>query len=258
MARSLQPIPASGLSIPRANVLIGDVGGDHLIDVGDVEAFSLSLEVEEVSRYGKNSSTKTLRRSDVTQVTATISMSVVDMTKFMRALSVASADSGRYTQSSAVGAEVSFTNVAGGRVYKVPHMRLTGVSVSDGSGRVFTPGVHVVVLEDSGYVQVLSTPAGSDSEMVVTYSAPEIVADDDMLLAGIGSNFDVRKTVHVVGINKIGPRDMLVLHDVQLRPEGDRAFQGEDDYAQLTLTGKVFQDPSQPEGLELGHLITID
>lgn len=259
MAKALQPIPASGLSIPRANVLIGDVGSNYMIDVGDVETFSLSLEVEEVERYGRNFSMKTLRRSDVIQVNATISMSVVDMTKFMRALSVASKDDSFYTQQAVTDNAVTFQNVAGGRVYKVPHMKLASVSVTDGSGLVeFVPGLHVVVLEDSGYIQVLNTPAGADGSMIVTYDAPAISSSDDMLMAGIGSNFDIRKTVHVVGINAVGPRDMLVLHDVQMRPDGERAFQGEDDYAQLSITGRVFADPTKPEGFQLGHMITID
>ncbi len=35
----------------------------------------------------------------------------------------------------------------------------------------------------------------------------------------------------------------MVLHDAQIRPSGEKAGIGEDDYASLELTGKVFADP---------------
>lgn len=258
MANQLQPLPASGLSVPRANILLADVGTQAFTDVGDCENFTMSLEVEEIERYGKNFSTKTLRKSDVIQVNATISFEVVDFTKFIRSLSVGADDKGRFTQNAATAETKTFASVAPGKVYKVDHMGISSVTVSDGSGLVeYIQGVHVIVLNDTGYIQVLVKPEGADADMVVEYSAPAIVADDEKVMAGIASNMNIRKTIHVIGIGAIGQRDLLVLHDVQMRPEGDRAFVGEDDYATLTITGRVFADVSKAEGLQLGHLITI-
>lgn len=257
MATQLQPIPASGLTVPRANVLMADVGSSEFIDIGDCESFSLSLEVEEIERYGKNFSTKTLRKSDVIQVNASISFEVVDFTKFMRALTVGADENGRYTQDAATDETVTFSNVSAGKVYKLPHMSISSISIDDGLGVDYLEGTNVVVLGESGYIQVLTTPETAGSDLVVTYSAPAVAASDDRILAGVGSNFDIRKSVHVISINKIGARDLLVLHDVQLRPESERQFVGEDDYASLTLTGKVFADVSKAEGMQLGYLTEI-
>lgn len=258
MAKQLKPIPADGLSIPRANILIAEVGDTAFADVGDCESFSLSLEVQEVERYGKNFGTKQLRKSDVIQVDASISMELVDMTRFLRALSVAASDTGAALQTAAIGELHTVTGVEVGKVYKLPHRSVSNVAVADGTGAVdYVEGQHYVLLDETGYVQVIATPAGADTDLAVSYDAAEITADDDKLLAGIGSQWNVRRCIHVVGINKVGKRDILVLHDVQIRPEGDRAFQGGDEYATLTLTGRVFADPSQAEGFELGYLSEV-
>ena len=258
MAKQLRPIPSDGLSVERANVIMSDVGTNEFTDIGDVEGISISLSFEEIERYGKNFGTKQLRRSDITGINMALSMETVDMTRFMRTLAVGAKEGSYATQTAATSEVFTITSVKAGKVYKLPHRNLSAVTVDDGTGMVpYAVGVNVVILEESGYIQVLSVPTGADADVTVTYDAPAIGEVDDIMQVGIGSNFNIRKTLHIIGINDIGPRDLLVVHDVQLRPEGDRGLVGGDDYSSLSITGRVFADPSQEKGLELGYLTEI-
>ena len=259
MATQLRPLTAENLSIPRANVLIGAVGSNKLEDAGDCEAFSLSIEVQEAERYGKNFGLKTLRRSDVIQVDASVSMELVDMTKFLRALSVGGSDQGRVSQTAVTAATHTIQNVEAGRIYKLPHRAISNFSIDDGEAApvAFVEGVDYVLLQESGYVQIVKLPDGAGPNAEILYDAAQIDAVDEKLLVGIGSDQNIRRQIHVIGINKVGPRDVLVLHDVKIRADGDRGFIGGDDYATITLTGRVYADPSQEPGFELGYLSEI-
>ena len=255
MARELRKIPTDGLSIRACNALMADVSSNHFVDIGDVEAATLAIEVEEISRKGRNSATRYTRASDVVEVNATLTMTILDLSKFWRALSVGADTGTKYTQAEATAATFAVDGVKPG-IYKLPHLRVSNVSVAD-EATPFVQGIHYVVLEDTGYVQVLTVPAGATG-MEVTYDAAAVVAGDEVVRAGVGSNFDIHKTIHLVGINPRGPRDLLILHDVRLRIDGDVAFQGGDDYAQLEITGTVLADPSRDTEFALGELWTID
>ena len=66
---------------------------------------------------------------------------------------------------------------------------------------------------------------------MVTYSAV-VAASDDRILAGVGSNFDIQERQCYLN-QQNWCRDLLVLHDVQLRLS-QTSICSEDDYASLT------------------------
>lgn len=254
MATELRPLPNTNLALPRCNVLIGDVGGTEFVDLGDVEALSMELSVEEISRYGRNSGTKQLRKSDVIQVDATLTMTVMDMTKFARALSVGGAETSQ-DQAAQTGLVYAATGAAAGKIYELPEFDVSNVVVQDGIGaETYVPGVDYIVLEEAGYVQILSVPAAADADIMVTYDCGERTGDNAIFMAGIGNAWNVEKAVKIVSINKIGPRDEITFHRVELRPSGSKDLQGQDDYATLELTGRIYVDPSQPSEFALGYM----
>ncbi|MCF7728659.1 hypothetical protein [Sulfitobacter sp. M22] len=257
MATQLRPLPNDQLQVGRANVLIGEVGGTIFDDFGDCESFAITVNVEEIERYGKNNGVKQLRRTDVIQVDAEITIEALDMTPQLRALSVG-ADLGSYfLQTAETAATFDIVSVEAGKIYELPHRKLSNVAIEDGMGVPYVENIDYVLMDESGYLQIIKIPATADADLTVTYDAAEITADDGSFMAGIGSNFNVRRAIRVVAINKIGPRDMLVLHDVQIRPNAEKAMIGGDEYGSITLTGKVFIDPTQDPEFGLGYLTEI-
>ncbi|MCL6286191.1 hypothetical protein M3P21_22110 [Ruegeria sp. 2012CJ41-6] len=258
MATELRPIPNDKLEVGRANVMMAAVGGTAFDDFGDCESFTMSINVEEIQRYGKNSGVKRLRRSDVIQVDAEITIEALDMTPALRALSVGAELSTMYVQTAETTAKHDISGVQAGKIFELPKRKLSKVTVTDGAGGVtYASGVDYVLLEESGYLQIIQIPSGADADIEVTYDAAEIVVSEGKFKAGIGSNMNVRRTIHVISINTSGPRDQLVLHDVQVRPSGEKAMIGGDEFGSISLIGKVFVDPSQPPEFGLGYLTEI-
>jgi hypothetical protein len=258
MATQFQPLPNTNLAIPRAAVLIADVGSDTFTDLGDAENVALNIEVEEVERYSKNSGLKNLRASNVLQVTAALTLELADMTKFARAITVGGKEE-KYAQIGEVGLSKMVQNVDSGSIIKLPGFGVENVTVDDGSGAVqYIEGVHYTLLPESGYVQITAIPVGADSDVNIGFDLEDKTnPGDEIFQAGIGSFFNVRKTVHIVSVNRVGPRDLLVLNDVQMRVDGERAFVGGDEFATVSIAGKCFVDPSKSQNYQIGYLSEI-
>lgn len=110
-----------------------------------------------------------------------------------------------------------------------------------------------------GYVQILAIPAGaSDDDLDMTYDILAIVSSDEKNKIGIGSKSDNRGTLIIRSCAAVGPNVRVTLHDVQLRPTGDRSYVSETDFDTIEIAGSIFLDQAQPAGFELGEELLLE
>jgi hypothetical protein len=253
--------PSDGLyELPRIQVLFRKQGESKFVNLGDTDAFTWTPNLTEIERYGKDSSTRVLRRTDVIQKDATIGMTLYQMTDTARGMLLMAEPDAYLAQDAVADGDVTFTNPAAGDIYSLGVRDVTLTSVTDGTTP--TPVAYVVnvnykVDRRTGMIEILSVPDGADTDLVIAYTAPAILETAKRWSGGPMSNNGVRGTLFLRGQGDIGENHEAWFWDVKLRPNGDVAFQGEDDYASIQLTGRCYADGTQPTGYEYGRMTSI-
>lgn len=255
-----QPLSNDTYRLPRCQVLFRKQGSTKWSNLGDVEALSITPELTEIERYGKDSSTRVLRRSDVVQKDANGSMTLMQATADVRGMLFMSDPDTYVAQDSVAAGEAEFSAVEAGGIYRLDSLDVTVSAVTDGDDVdpvPFVEGTHYRVDRRTGFIEVLALPETGDGDMVVTYTAPEITSTEKRQSLGLMSNNGVRGSLFIRGQGDIGPVEEVELWDVEIRPSGDIALQGEDDYASMELSMRIYADGTQAEGYQLGRIRSI-
>lgn len=243
-------------AIPKAQVFFQLQGEDAFRLLGDADEITVEIAVEETERFTNEEGIRQLAKTIVTQIDATLGMTLAQLAPFVRALSLMG-DLDTHTQTVATNYMMSFSNViADGMIYQLDHIRITPASVTVQDGQVvpvpYVEGTNFKLDYDTGHIQILSKPVGADTTLEVEYDAAAILAAADVTKIGIGNNSSIRGALVIRGTNEVGPRVELRLHDVQLRPNAARNFLAEADISTVEVIGRVFRDTSQAAGFELG------
>ena len=249
-----QPLSDELYSIPKAQILFKPQGSETYELLGDSDEVTLEPTVEETERYTNEAGIRKLAKTIITQVDAEFNMTLVQLSDRNRALSLLGLLEAA-TQVANAAAVLNITAVeTDGDIYKLDGaVDVTIVSVTDGiAAETYIEGTHYKIDQAAGFIQFIDKPAGADADAVVTYGYPDIIVGDERAVIPIASNTDIRGTLIVRGTNEVGPRLMLTLHDVQLRPSGARNYISETDLDNIQVTGRVFTDETQPSGYELG------
>lgn len=243
-------------AIPKAQILWKPVGADSYTVLGDADDVNIETAVEETERYTNEEGLRIKSRTIVTQIDLTLSMTLVQLTDTNRALSLL----GEVTPFTQAAAADEVKNIAGvnhnDAVYQLDHRFIDGASVviTDGATTVnYVEGTHYRVDAEGGFIQFIAEPDGADGDAVITYDVLEITADDGKNLIGPASKSANRGSIIIRGQNDVGPRVMVELWDVQLRPAGERSYISETDLDTIELEGDIFRDPTKPAGFELGQ-----
>ena len=247
--------PISGdYTVGKGLVFFKPKGQSYFEELGDVDNFDLTIDVEEIERKSNQFGVATLANSSVIEVGATVETTLYQMTNRNRALAVAS-DKSTMAQTQASGETLTVTGVKAGGIYEIPALSLSNVTVDDGESSPvsYTEGTDYEIDLEAGLIKVMQIPATAGSDMVVTYDQGEI---SEGLKAGIGANPNIRGHLRLRGVNDIGVRVLVDIWDVQLRPSGARSYIG-NDYTQVGLTGQAFADSSQPTDYRLGMERTL-
>ena len=160
------------------------------------------------------------------------------------------------TQAAVVGVvkNISNVNTANGVYFLDGDSDVTNVVITDGiAAETYVEDTHYILDAKTGMVQFIDQPAGADADVVITYDTTEVLAADEVAEIGIANNTDNRGTLYIRGTNEVGPRSLVVLHDVQLRPDGEREYISEEDFVSVEIVGRVFRDDTQPAGKQLGY-----
>lgn len=249
-----KPLSNDLYAIPKAQIMFQPAGTDRLELLGDTDEVTLETTVEETERYTNESGVRILAKTIVTQVDALLNMTLVQLSDRNRALSLLG-EPVNTTQAAAVATVKTFADVEHtDKIYALDALDVTNVVVTDGAGAVtYVLETDYKLDAKAGFVQLINKPVGADDDLEVTFDSTAILATAGLAKIGIANKTENRGKLIIRGTNEVGPKVMLVLHDVQLRPSGGRAYISETDLDTVEVEGRVFRDDSQPAGYELGY-----
>lgn len=239
----MRPLSNDLYVVPKAELLFRKAGTDAFVNLGDADAVTIEISVEEQERYANNLGVRTLVKRTVTQTDAAVSMTLAQMSNFARAASLMS-DEDTESQAAQTGETFSVTMQESG-IYKLPHRMLKNVSIDSA-----VEGVDYIVDSEAGFIESI-TLSGAKT---VTYDADAITGS---FKAGVANNPTLRGEFVVRGVNQEGVKSMLTLHDVEIRPASARAFISETDFGSIELTGSAYPVAGKPAGCELGEEVTL-
>lgn len=255
MTAGIQYLPLSNdlYSIPKAQLLFREQGSASFDLLGDSDEVTIEVAVEELERFTNETGTKQLAKTFLTQIDATVGMTLVQLSDRNRALSLLSQLNFK-VQSAAVGETLSLVAPEhDNKIYILNgDIDLSNVVVLDGGVVPYVEGVDYEIDNSAGFIQLIQAPGGADGDVEVTYDVAAILAADKRSELGIANKSENRGTLVIRGTNAVGPRLMVTLHDVQLRPDAERNYVSPEDLDTMELVGRVFRDETQAAGFELG------
>lgn len=253
------PLSNDLYSIGKATIWFKPTGETDFTLLGDSDDVSIAMEVTEQDRFNNECGLRRKARTVVTELEATLSMTLVQLSDLNRALSLLG-DAVTYTQAAdAVHNQVEVgEGTLGIKELDSPFIDAGTFVMTDGIAVPYVLDTHFKLDAQGGYVQIIDIPGGADSDLDMTYDILEVVAADGKNKIGIGSNSDQRGTLVIRGCAAVGPNVRVTLHDVQLRPSGDRSYVSETDFDTIEIEGSIFLDTGQPAGFELGEELLLD
>lgn len=260
MATSLfAPLSADLYSIGKATIWFKPLGETDHVLLGDSDDVAIAIEVTEQDRFNQECGLKRKARTIVTELEATVTMTLVQLSDFNRGLSLLG-EAVSYTQSAvAANNQIIVGGAEVGVIHELDSPFISSFVMTDGTSLVpYVIDVDYKVDLLGGYVQILAIPVGADGDIDMTYDIDAIVAGDNKNKIGIGSKTDVRGELIIRGCAAVGPNVRVTLHDVQLRPTGDRSYVSADDFDTIELEGSVFLASGQPAGFELGEELLLE
>lgn len=249
-----KPLSSDLYSIPKAQILFKPLGNDAFELLGDADDVTITINVDETERFTNEAGIQQLAKAIVTKVDAVLGLTLVQLSDRNRALSLLG-ELDFEVQTADAAAVVNILNVEiDDKIYQLDHFNITSItSVTDGvTLETYIADVHYKVDLSGGFMQFIGQPAGADPDVIITYNAPEVLSSDEVSKIGIANKTENRGTLVIRGTNEVGPRSLVQLHDVQLRPDGERNYVSDVDLDTIEVVGRIFRDDSQPEGFELG------
>jgi len=254
MTAVYKSLPNDTYVIPKAQLLFQPQGQEEFFLLGDADEVTIEPTVEESERYSNEGGVKELALTVVTQVDATFNATLMQLSDINRALSLLG-ELEYATQGAIVGQTKNIIGVnPDEKMYELDGITDTTITAfTDGTTLVdYIEGVDYIHDAKAGIVQILSIPAGGDADVIITFDGAEILAASEVAKIGIANKTANRGKLIIRGTNEVGPRSKVVLHDVQLRPDGERNYISDEDFDSIEIVGRIFKDPSQPAGLQLG------
>ena len=215
---------------------------------GDVDSFTMNLNVTKVSRYAKNRSVRTKAIEIVTQIDSTISFKCMQIDDYVRACAL-------------LGVPVFMTQVAGASTYTEQDVRVgdiiyvgaydisaVTVKAGGGAGVDLPEGSYKVVDPALGGVQILAIPeeaavvvegAVTSMPVTVSFTKAAITAADARTRIGVGQQPSIDLEIMVRGVSAQGVKGVLHVLHAQLAPANDVAFIGGDEFVGIDITGSA-------------------
>lgn len=178
--------------VPKAQIFFKKTGETEYQNLGDADALTLEIAVEEQERYANDRGVRTLVKRTVTQTSATISMTLAQMSAFARAASL-----------------------------------MSDAETIDGTEEELVIGGEVIQFTSGGHK------------------------------SGIASNPSIRGELVIRGVNAEGPKSLLRLWDVEIRPASARSFISDTEIATIELSGAAYPAAGKAAGYEIGEELTI-
>ncbi len=178
--------------VPKAQIFFKKAGATEYENLGDADSLTLEIAVEEQERYANDRGIRTLVKRTVTQTSATISMTLAQMSAFARAASL-----------------------------------MADADTVDGTEEVIDLGGEILEIQSGGHK------------------------------SGVASNPTLRGELVIRGVNAEGPKSLLRLWDVEIRPASARSFISDTEIATIELSGAAYPAAGKSAGYEIGEELTI-
>jgi hypothetical protein len=75
--------------------------------------------------------------------------------------------------------------------------------------------------------------------------------------SGVANNPTLRGEIVIRGVNAEGPKSLLRLWDVEIRPASARSFISDTEFATIELSGAAYPKAGKAAGYELGEELTL-
>jgi len=210
-------------------------GFDDAVHMGDFESLVLKPEFEEIERFSKNFSTKTLARSDVIARGGTLDMTVLQRTPEIKQIAFMGLEKA-LGQVAENGIEKAVAKVRANGIIMLGKRDVTVHSVKVGA--IALPATAYKVDRRTGLVQVFDEA----EDVTVTYSVPVV----DRTKIGGFSTTGLFGKFWFRGLDAVNEEPLFLnVWRVQFKISGDTPLVGGDDYDQLQITGKLYPDLEQ-------------
>lgn len=229
--------PISGnYVIPKGFAFARFAGNDYFEELGDMDAFETSVEVERDERKDNRFGVARTSDSQVTDIGVTVSMTLMQHTNRNRALAVMGSN-GVMTQTAETALTKTFENTVANQFYGLDRFDVTITSVTDELDNNLVLGVDYTVDAKSGVIQPLKV----FEEFVVTYGCAAILPASNRLKTGVGGNPDIEAELLLVGNNLKGQKVHVRLWKVRLTPSSGRGYIG-NERAGIEIEGECLAD----------------
>lgn len=252
-----KPLSTDFYSIPKAQIFFRDEGAAAYVLLGDADNVTVEAKPDLLDRYTNETGIRTLTRSFVTLVTVEANMTLLQLTDTNRAMALLG--NLTYDAQLAVVGHVQTITAAqfDEKIYPLDHKQVDAatVVVTDDAIAPVTYVLNVDYKIDAaaGYIQILQKHAGATANVVITYNANAVTANDKVARIGVGGRSDFRGSLIIRGTNALGPRLELNLPLCQLHPTKPRNFISEKDLTNIDINVRVFRDDTQAAGFEFGY-----
>lgn len=235
------PILDSGLyNIPYGEASWRPLGSNGpYSQFGDVDAFTLNLQVVRKDRWCKNKRVKVITATAIISVQAEVTVKCMQMTDFVRMASMLG-QVVPFVQAASVATVYNAT--AGLGIYYVPALNISNVSVASGA-TALVAGTHFNVVDEAlGGIEVSKLPDGvvDGGPLTITYDQAAVAqGSQDQITIGDTPRFAIEMQIR--GVSDNGVKEVLHLFHVELAPSNAQDFiSTNDDYQAAELKGTAF------------------
>lgn len=229
-------------TIPKAYVLAKFEGNDYFEELGDTDAVEITVEVERDERKDNRFGVARTADEQVTDITVSVSMTLMQQTARNRALGVMGS-LGYMAQEAEVGVTKVIEDAVPLQAYDLGAFNITNVEVTDGEEVdtvTYVKGTDYELDEATGVFQPLIA-----ADFHIEYDQPAIASAAKRLKTGIGGNPDIQCELLIVGNANRGQKPHVRLWKVRLTPSGSRAYVSESERGSIELEGTALADSTR-------------
>lgn len=234
---------------------VGNLKPTKLRNSGDYSSAELSYEFEESELPRNDSTVRTIARTDINQKSGAVTLTLRQVTAMLKEIQYMSTAK-KVVQEALANGTLSPGVVEVGDIYETNKLDIDDVTIAEGQID-YIENTHFKVDAPTGRIEILALPEGaSGTGAEVKFKANAITAADNRdefaILAGEG----VTLRLVLRGLHPNG--DDIVIPKVKFRVDGSLSL-GSDgtDYGDVTITGTILDDITEPAGRQMGYAISI-
>lgn len=210
--------------ISKGFVLARFDGNDYFEELGDLDGFTLNIDVTRDERKDNRYGVARTSDSQVTEINATFSATLMQHTNRNRALGVMGSMN-TLTQDSENDAVVELIDAKANQNYWLGRLDVSAVVVTNGATEApvtYVLGTDYTVDARTGMFQ----PLKAFETLKIAFTAAEIMASANRLKTGIAGNPDISAEIMYFGNATKGARPFLHLWNARITPTGGRGYIG--------------------------------